>query len=80
MCWSVSGSVCLVCCVFDSLCELFEQFAIWLLFCCLMLWKCCSVGGVALFDRSGIVFQKMCVLCLMIVRVELSNISGCTVY
>ena len=35
----VNGSVCLVCCVFDSVCELFGDTisqcgVVWLLFCC----------------------------------------------
>ena len=39
MCCSVNGSVCLVCCVFDSVCELFDEKKsqyvwVWLLFCC----------------------------------------------
>ena len=43
-CCSVMGSVCLLYCVSDSVYEMFgEKFAIfwvWLLLCCLMLWKC----------------------------------------
>ena len=49
------GSVCLVCCVFDSVCELF-----WLL----NVIDVFSVGGGALFDRPCILFQRMCMLYL----------------
>ena len=69
MCCSVNGSVCLVCCVFDSVCELFGEFAI-----CLgvvvILWlnvmEVFSVGGGggALLNQLYMVFQRMCVLCL----------------
>ena len=34
MCCSVNVSGCLVCCVFDSVCELFHHVWVWLLFCC----------------------------------------------
>ena len=67
MCCSANGSVCLVCCVFDSVCELFGEtirnggvFAILLL----NAMDVFSVGGGALLDRPCMVFQRMCVLCL----------------
>ena len=61
MCCSVNGSVCLVCCVFDSVCELFGEtirnvFAILLL----NVMDMFSVGGGALLDRPCMVFQRMC--------------------
>ena len=46
LCFSVNGSICLVCCVSDSVCEVFggticDFFGggVWLLVCCWMLWK-----------------------------------------
>ena len=51
LCCSVNGYVCLVCCVFDSICELFGVILL------------LSVGGGALLDRPCIVFQRMCVCC-----------------
>ena len=67
LCCSVNGSVCHVCCVFDSVCKLFEeQFAICLgVFAILLLnvMDLLSVVGGALLDRPCMVFQRMCVLC-----------------
>ena len=67
MCCSVNGSVCLVCCVFD-ICEcLVKQFAMCLGVVDIVLlnvMEVFSVGGGALLDRSCMVFQRMCVLCL----------------
>ena len=73
MCYSVNGSVCLVCCVFvNCLVEQFaiclvEQFAICLGVVDILLLnvrEVYSVGGGALLDRPCMVFQRMCVLCL----------------
>ena len=68
MCFSVNGSVCLVCCVFDSVCELFGEtihnmygVVVILL---LNVMEVLRVGGDALLDRPCMVFQRMCVLCL----------------
>ena len=65
MCCSVTVSVLLVCCVFDSVCELFVEtirnvFAILLL----NVMDVFSVGGGALSDRPCMVLQRMCVFCL----------------
>ena len=49
-------SVCFVCCVLDSVCELFSE-TIRNVF-------GCSVCGGALLDRPCMVFQRVCVLCL----------------
>ena len=46
LCVTVNGSVCLVCCVFGSVCELFGEI-------------CLGVGGSALLDIPCIVFQRM---------------------
>ena len=67
---SINGSVCLVCCVLDSVCVngLVKQFAIYLGVVAILLFVECygmfSVGEGALFDRPCIVFQRMCVVCL----------------
>ena len=57
-----------MCFLFDGVCELFvEQFAICLgVFAVLLLnvMDLFSVAGCALLDRSCMVFQRMCVLCL----------------
>ena len=66
--YSVNGSVCLGCCVFDSvLNRLVKQFEIW--FCVVVIlflnvMEVFIVGGGALLDRSCMVFQIVCVLCL----------------
>ena len=69
MCWSVNVSVCFVCCVLDSVCELFGEtirnvcvgvVAILLL----NVMDVFSVCGGALLDRPCMVFQRVCVLCL----------------
>ena len=65
---SVGVSVSLVCCVFDSVCELFGEtfgnmfgvIAILLL----NVMAVFSVGGGALLDRPCMVFQRLCVLCM----------------
>ena len=66
MCFSVNGSVCRVCCVFDSVCELFGETirlgVVVILF--LNAMDGFSLGGGALLDRPGMVFQIMCVLYL----------------
>ena len=70
MCCSVNGSVCLVCCVFDGVRELFgEQFAICLVVVVILLLNVMEVfsvggGGGALLDIPCMVIQRMCVLCL----------------
>ena len=68
MCCSVNGSVWLVCCVFDSVCELFrKQLAICLgvvVILLLNVMEVFSVGRGALLDIPCIAFQRMCVLCL----------------
>ena len=67
MCCSVNVSVCFVCCVLDSVCELLGEtirsvgvVAILLL----NLMDVFSVCGGALLDRPCMVFQRVCVLCL----------------
>ena len=65
MCCSVNVSVCFVCCMFDSVCELFGEtirnvFAILLL----NVMEVFSVCGGALLDRPCMVFQRVCVLCM----------------
>ena len=68
MCCSVNGSVCLVCCVFNSVCEsLLKKWAICLdvvviLF--LNVIEVFSVCGGDLLDRPSMVFHRMCVLFL----------------
>ena len=70
--FSVNGSVSLVCCVFNNVCELFvnclvKQFAIFLgvvVILLLNVMEVLSVGGGALLEKPGMVFQIMCVLCL----------------
>ena len=68
MCCSVSVSVCLVFCMFDSVCEcLVKQFVICLGVVAILLLNVMgvfSVGGGALFDIPCMVLQRMCVLCL----------------
>ena len=58
---SVGVSVCLVCWVFDSVCELLGETIRNLL---LNVMDVFSVGGGALMDRPCMVFQTKCVLCL----------------
>ena len=74
ICYSVNGSVCLVCCVFDRVCALFgetihnklvKQFAICLgvvVNLLLNVMEVFSVDEGALFDRRCMVFQRMRVL------------------
>ena len=62
MCCSVNGSVCLVCSLFDSICELFGE-TIRNMFGCgcyllLNVMQVFSVCGGALLDRPCMVFQK----------------------
>ena len=68
MCCSVNVSVCLVCCVFDSVYDLFGKHStICLGVVAILLLNVIdvfSVGGGALLDRPCMVFQRMCVLCL----------------
>ena len=68
MCCSVNVSVCFVCCVLDSVCELFgETIAMCLGVVAILLLNIMDVfrvcGG-ALLDRPCMVFQRVCVLCL----------------
>ena len=65
MCCSVNVSVCFVCCVLDSVCELFGEtirsvgvVAILLL----NVMDVFSVCGGALLDRPCMVFQRVCVV------------------
>ena len=67
LCFSVDVSVRLVCCVFNSVCELFGEtirnvgvVAVLLL----NVMDVFSVGGGALLDRPCMVFHRVCVLCL----------------
>ena len=59
---------CLMCCVFDGVCELFGE-TIRNMFACgcyfvFNVMEVLSVGGGALLDIPCMVFQRMCVLCL----------------
>ena len=66
LCCSVNGSVCFVCCVFDSVCELFGE-TICNMFGCVcyfVVMDLLSVVGGALLDRPCMDFHRMCVLCL----------------
>ena len=68
MCCSVFGSVCLVCCVFDNVCELFGEtirnmFGVVVIL-LLNVMDVLRVGGDALLDRPCMVFRRMCVLFL----------------
>ena len=61
MCCSVNGSVCFVCCVFDSVFELMvKQFGCNCYF-MLNVMEVFSVCGCVLLDRPCMVFQRMCV-------------------
>ena len=77
VCYSVNVSVCFVCCVSDSVCELFGETirnifdVVVILFVKVM--GVLSVGGGALLDIPCIVFQLMCVLCFCFV------VCGCAV-
>ena len=68
VCGSVNVSVCFVCCVFDSVCELFgETIRMCLGVVAILLLNVMdvfSVCGCALLDRPCMVFQRVCVLCL----------------
>ena len=72
LCCSVSVSICLVCCVFDSILNcLLKDFAMCLGGVAIVLLNVMDVfsvggggGGGALFYRPCMVFQRMCVLCL----------------
>ena len=68
MCCSVNVSVCFVCCVLDSVCELFgeKQFAMCVGVVAILLLNVMdvfSVCGGALLDRPCMVFQRVCVCC-----------------
>ena len=74
VCCSVNGSICFVCCVYDSVCELFGETirnmfgktirlgAVAILL--LNVMEVFSGCGGALSDRPCMVFQRICVLCL----------------
>ena len=66
MCCSVNVSVCFVCCVLDSVCELFgETMCVGVVAILLLnVMDVFSVCGGALLDRPCMVFQRVCVLCL----------------
>ena len=68
LCYSVNGSVCFVCCVSDSVCELFGETIVICLGVVVILLlnviECFSVVEGALLDRPCMVFQRVCVLCL----------------
>ena len=68
VCCSVNVSVCFVCCVLDSVCELFgEQLAMCLGVVAILLLNgmdVFSVCGGALLDIPCMVFQRVCVLFL----------------
>ena len=71
MCCSANGSVCLVCCVLDSVCELFGEAIRKMMICLgvviillLNVMEVFSVCGGVLLDIPCMVCQKMCVLCL----------------
>ena len=66
LCCSVNGSVCLACLIVFVNC-LVKQFAIFLgvvVILLLNVMEVLTVGGGGLLDRSGMVFERMCVLCL----------------
>ena len=69
MCFSVNGSVCLVCCVFVNF--LVKQFAMWLLFCCSILWNC-FVWVEVLCWTGHVWSSKECVCCACDSSVHLS--------
>ena len=60
---SVNGSVCLVCCLCDKVCELFSE-PICKIFLGVVVMEVLNMDGSALLDRLCIVFQRMCRLCL----------------
>ena len=64
MCCSVNVSVCFVCCVFDSVCELFGETMCLGVVSSLLLnvMDVFSVCGGALLDRPCMVFQRVCVV------------------
>ena len=67
LCCTVNGSVCLVCCLFVVVNGLVKQFVICLAVVAILLlnvMEVFSVGGGALLDRSYMVFQRICVMCL----------------
>ena len=68
MCFSVNGSVCYVCCVLDSVYELFGETICTIFWCgcyfLLHVMECLVWVEVLLLDIPCIVFQRMCVVCL----------------
>ena len=68
VCFSVNVSVCSVCCVLDSVCELFGETIRNVFGCsCYFVVECYGVFGVcggALLDSPCMVFQRVCDLCL----------------
>ena len=83
MCCSVNVSVCFVCCVLDSVCELFgEKFAMCAGVVAILLLNVMdvfSVCGGALLDRPCMVFQRVCVCCACDPNERLSAPSICFV-
>ena len=57
LCFSVNGSICLVCSESDSVCEILGVFL-------LNVMEVLNVGGGALLDGPCMVFLRKCVLCL----------------
>ena len=64
VCCSVNVSVCFVCCVLDSVCELFGEAIRNVCGLLLNVMDVFSGCGGALLDRPCMVFQRVCVLCL----------------
>ena len=62
LCCSVNVSIYLVCCMFDSACEMFGETICLGVVAILLLnvMEVFSVGGGALLDRPCMVFQRMC--------------------
>ena len=54
--------VCIVCCVFNNVCELFGEIIHNMFGCGCYVMEVFSVGRGALLDRPCMVFQRMCVL------------------
>ena len=73
LCCSVNESVCLVCCVFDGVCELFGETIHNMFRCdCYFVVECdgvFSMVGGALLDRPCMVFQRVCVCVVPVIPV-----------
>ena len=79
MCCSVNVSVCFVCCVLDSVCELFGETIRNVCGLLLNVMDVFSVCGGALLDRPCMVFQRVCVCCACDPNERLSAPSICFV-